>query len=378
MRKTFKYKLYRSKKNRFLDQRINIAASSWNHCIALHRRYYRLYKKSLNKFQLMKHITKLKKLEKHKQWNEVGSQALQDIVERIDKGYKLFFQNQKAGIKSAPPSFCSFRKYKSFTLKQAGWKLIDANRIKIGTRIYTFSKSREIEGSIKTVTIKRDRLGYFYICFSCDIQDSEVQHTKTGKIAGVDFGLRTFLTFNDGSVEKAPLFFKQSSKEVKQANRYLSSKKKGSSNRRKAVMKLFKTHHKIANRRRDYHHKLASRLTKELDYLFIEDLNLKGMQQRWGRKISDLGFSEFVSILKHQAQKNGCTIGEVDRWYPSSKTCSNCGEVNKNLQIKQEVWICNCGTKHHRDVNAAINILREGASSLGLDCVSESQTPAIA
>ncbi len=273
---------------------------------------------------------------------------------------------------------CSFRKYKSFTLKQAGWKLIDDNRIRIGTRQYKFSKSREIEGSIKTVTIKRDRLGDFYICFSCDIQDSEVKHTKTGKIAGVDFGLRTFLTFNDGSVEKAPLFFKTSSKEVKQANRFLSPKKKGSNNRRKAVMRLFKTHQKIANRRRDYHHKLSSRLTRELDYLFIEDLNIKGMQQRWGRKISDLGFSEFVSILKHQAQKNGCIIGEVDRWYPSSKTCSVCGEVNKNLHIKQEVWICNCSTKHHRDVNAAINILREGASSLGLDRVSESQTPAIA
>ena len=131
--------------------------------IALHRRYYRLYGKSLNVNKLMKHITKLKKQKRFAYWNLLGSQAIQDIAQRIDRSYKLFFENHKRGIRSAPPSFKKVRRYKSFTLKQAGYWLPDGNRIVIMGREYKYFKPREVEGKIKTLTVKRDSLGNIYL-----------------------------------------------------------------------------------------------------------------------------------------------------------------------------------------------------------------------
>ena len=144
--KTYKFKLYQHKRNRYLKRQINLAGIIYNHCIALHKRYYRLYGKSLNVYALMKHLTKLKKLPKYSDWNSLGSQAIQDIAQRIDKGYKLFFRNREHGIKSSPPSFKKVKKYKSFTLKQAGYKLYSDNRIKIGGRTINITSPVKLKG----------------------------------------------------------------------------------------------------------------------------------------------------------------------------------------------------------------------------------------
>jgi putative transposase len=145
----------------------------------------------------MKHLTKLKKLPKYEYWNLLGSQAIQDIVQRIDKAYKLFFRNLAHGIKAAPPSFKKVKKYKSFTLKQAGYKLLEGNKILIGKQIFHYFKSREIEGEIKTVTIGRDPPGDIYIYFVCETKENEVL-PRTGNSVGFDFGLKTFLQGSDG------------------------------------------------------------------------------------------------------------------------------------------------------------------------------------
>jgi putative transposase len=366
MRKTYKYKLYSSKKNKVLAQQINIAAGIWNHSIALHRRYYSLFHKSLNKYHLQKHTAKLKKRDKYTHWNLVGSQCIQDISDRIDKSYKLFFRNLKAGVKTAPPKFCSYKKYKSVTFKQAGWKLLEGNKIRIGKKVYKYSKSREVEGCVKTVTVKRDSLGDFYLYFSCELADVSPNRVMTGKSAGADFGLKTFLTFNDGTEEKSPLFFNQNAKALAVASRKVSSKMRGSNNRAKAVKNLARVHHRTTNQRKDYHFKLAGRLAQNLDYLFLETLNMKSMQMLWGRKVSDLGFSEFVGVLHHQANKTGCTVQHIDKYFPSSKMCGVCGVVNKSLTLADRKWTCVCGTTHNRDELAANNIFREGASSLGI------------
>lgn len=163
--KTYKFKLYRAKQNKHLHQQIDIAGLIYNHCIALHRRYYRLFGKSLSQYDLMKHLTKLKKLPRYAHWNLVGSQAIQDIAQRIDRAYKLFFGNLKRKVKTAPPSFKKVKKYTSFTLKQAGWKLLEGNRVYIQGRIYKYSKSRAIPTGVKTVTVKRDTLGNLWLYF---------------------------------------------------------------------------------------------------------------------------------------------------------------------------------------------------------------------
>jgi len=365
--KTFEMKLYQSKKNRYLHDSIDAAAQIYNHCIALHKRYYKLFKKHLNKFQLQKHLTKLKKLEKFLFWKNVGSQAIQDITDRIERGFQLFFCSLKSNKRVRPPSFKKRKKYKSFTLKQAGYKLFENNKIIIGKRCYKFHKSREIDGDIKTLTVKRDPLGDIYLFFSCEVPEVQTEKVLSGKSVGFDFGLKCFLTLSDESEIESPEFFKKGLKSVRKANRSLSRKKKGSKNRILARRNLARIHKKIANQRRDYHFKLAKHLAETYDVLFFEDLNMKAMQKMWGRKVSDLSFSFFLNILEYYCGKTGSKIQKIDRFYPSSKTCSFCDYVFKELSLNDREWSCpNCCFHHLRDVNAAKNIHRVGASALGV------------
>ena len=365
--KTYKFKLYNSKKNRCIHQQINAAGNIYNYCIALHKRYYRIFKKHLNLYKLMKHIAKLRKRIKY--WQLVGSQAVQDICQRIDKAYKLFFKQSKSGTR--PPNFKKTRKYKSYTLKQSGYKFLEDNKIRIGNKVYKFSKSREVKGKVKTLTVKRNRLGELFILVVTDYID-ESFGVVTGNIAGFDFGLKTFLTISDLTTIKYPLFFNEFRNLLKAASRKLSSKKKGSNNWYKAKDNLNRVYEQISHKRRDWFWKLAHQLTDEYDVLIFEDLNLRGMVKLWGRKVSDLAFSTFLEILETVANKKGKTIHFIDRFYPSSKTCFDCGYLNQELSLRDRIWTCpNCG-EIHRDLNAAKNIQREGASSLGLGDVRHS------
>lgn len=369
--KTYKFKLYRQKKNKYLHQQINIAGLIYNHCIALHRKYYRLTGKSLNKFVLMKHLTKLKKLDRYSHWNLVGSQAIQDIVDRIDKAYSLFFGNLKRKVRTSPPGFKKVKRYSSFTLKQAGWKLLDNNKIRIQGKVYKFSKSRDIPAGIKTVTIKRDGLGNLYLYFVVEEEIGnplgENNQAMTGNSAGFDFGLKTFLTTSDGDEIESPLYYRQAMAELKAAQQDLFRKVKFSGGWKKAKMVVTRIHQRVVNKRRDWFFKLAHALTDRYDQLFFEDLSMKGMQALWGRKVGDLARSEFMGILKYVASVKGKTIGLVDRFYPSSKTCFDCGYVHKDLKLSDRRWACPaCGTIHDRDINAALNIHCVGASTHGL------------
>ena len=227
--KTYKFKLYQHKRNRHLHRTINVAGNIYNYCIALHKRYYTLFGKHLNKNKLMKHIAKLR--HKNEYWQLVGSQAVQDIVQRIDRAYQLFFKHYKKGVR--PPNFRKRIKYRSITLKQAGYKFLDSNQLKIGKRLFKYWKSREIKGKIKTVTIKRNPLGEIFIFVVTDYQDHQVT-PMTGNSAGFDFGLKVFLSCSDSTEVKSPLFLKQSLKQLRLASCKHSTKKRGSKNREKA------------------------------------------------------------------------------------------------------------------------------------------------
>jgi putative transposase len=364
------YKLYISKCDARLHHQINLGGAIYNHCISLHKRYYRRYRKYLSPSQLKGHIVKLKKLSKYAEWLALGSQAIQDIIERIDKGYQRFFQNlkdreaHKTTQRIGPPTFRAIRKAKSFTLKQAGWKLLGGNRLRIGSTVYKFAKSREIDGTIKTVTIKRDVLGALYVFFTCDVVPVSPCRAMTGKSAGFDFGLKTYLTGHDGTTIHAPEVFKHALRTIAQANRDLSRKQRGSHNRTRARKHLARVHKRVANLRQQY------------DGIVLETLNLQGMKALWGRKVSDHGFGDFVRILHHVAAKTGTVVHHISPWFPSSKLCHVCGTLNAFITLRDRVWACVCGVTHQRDHNAAINIFweglrpaptqsRQGASSLG-------------
>lgn len=371
--KTLKFKLYEHKRNRYLKRTINAAGVIYNHCIALHKRYYRMWGKHLSCSRLQSHVAKIRKRKEF--WQQVGSQAVQDICQRIEKAYQLFFKHNKKGVR--PPNFKNVKKYKSFTLKQAGYKFLGGNRIKIGNKVYQFWKSREIEGTVKTLTIKRTPLGELFMVIVVDnVVEPETKST-TGKIAGFDFGLKTFLTCSEGFNIEAPLFLKQSLAAIKKASRQHSRKLKGSTNREQARVNLVRKYEDVSNRRRDWFWKLAHQLTNKFDTLCFETLNLKGMHRLWGRKISDLAFGEFLQILEWVAGKKGKRVVYIDRWYPSSKTCNACGHVLKDLDLEIREWRCpSCQSVNGRDENAAKNIQMVGASTIRLGDVRQA-LPAI-
>jgi putative transposase len=371
---SLKFKLYQHKRNRFLKRMINASGVIYNHCIALHKRYYRMWGKHLNCAKLQSHIAKLRN--RNEFWQLVGSQAVQDICQRIEKAYQLFFKHNKKGVR--PPEFKKVRKYKSFTLKQAGYKFLGGNRVKIGSRVYQYWNSREIEGKVKTLTIKRTLLGELFMVVVVDEGSEPEVEVKTGKIAGFDFGLRTFLTCSDSTTIESPQFLKQSLNVVKKASRHHSKNLLGSSNRERARKNLVRKHENISNRRRDWFWKLAHELTDKFDILCFETLNLKGMQRLWGRKISDLAFGEFIQILALVAKKKNKLVVFIDRWYPSSKTCSQCGHVLESLDLSVREWRCpSCQSVNGRDENAAKNIQSVGASTVSLGDVRQA-SPAIA
>jgi putative transposase len=384
---TLKFKLYNHKRNRYLKRSINAAGVIYNHCIALHKRYYRRYGKHLSCAQLQSHIAKLRKRKPF--WQLVGSQAVQDICQRIEKGYQLFFKGHKKGVR--PPNFKKVKKYKSFTLKQAGYKFLGGNRIKIGDRVYQYWNSREIEGTVKTVSIKRTPVGDLYMIVVVDhLVEAEVCRGQlppdtflpvikfeTGKSAGFDFGLKTFLTCSEGFSIESPEFFKTSINLVRKASKQHSQKIKGSRNREQARLNLARKYEDIVNQRKDWFWKLAHELTDKFDVLCFETLNLKGMKRLWGRKVSDLALRDFLDILEWVAQKKDKQVVYIDPWYPSSKTCSGCGYVLEKLDLSVRRWRCpSCGAQNDRDENASVNIKRVGVSTLGLGDVRQAQ-PAI-
>jgi putative transposase len=315
----------------------------------------------------MRHITKLKKLAKYAHWRLVNATSIQEIVFRIDRAYQLFFRNRKHGIKSSPPGFRKVKKYKSMTFKKKnGWKLLGGNKVRIQDKVYKFSKSREIVGRIKTMTVKRDKQGSLWLYFVVE-NDIEVPDRTGNSAVGFDFGLKTFLSASDGTTYESPQFLKASLSELRHAQRALSRKVERSKGWYKAKRNVARIHQRVVNQRRDWFFKLAHLLTDKYDLLFFEDLNMKGMVALWGRKVSDLARSEFMNILEWVAKKKGKVVGYVDRYFPSTKLCHVCGAVNDKLTLADRHWVCDCGAEHNRDLNASVNICAEGVRRCGLE-----------
>ena len=256
-------------------------------------------------------------------------------------------------------------------LKQAGYEFLGGNKVRIGLHTFKFFKSRNTQGNVKTVTIKRDRVGDMWLIVTTDWEDTQPQiNPRNGNSIGFDFGLKTFLTGSDGSRFESPLFFKRGLSKVRKANQQLSRKKKGSNNRRKANQYQARVHRKVANQRNDFHWKLANEITDRYNVICFETLNISAMQRLWGRKITDLGFYSFLQKVEYLAKKKGKIVRFIDRWFPSSKRCHVCGFLNQSLELRQREWTCeSCDNHHDRDLNAAINIHRVGTSAHGGDTV---------
>lgn len=356
-RRTYKYRLYRcDKKDRKLRHKIFVASTIWNHFIALQRRYYRLTGKYISLYQMNRHVLKLRRSPRFALWQDLHSQACQDVCGRVDDAYQRFFK----GLVQGRPTFKKARKYRSFTFPQSGYK-VEGNRVTIGGTTYKFVKHREMAGQIKTLTVKRDSLGSLWLVFSV-VERLCPSEVSTGKSGGFDFGLKTFLTDDEGRAYVNPQVFAQGLRRTRTLNRHVSRKVQGSRRHRRAKRALARHHIALANRRRDFHFKLAHRLCDEYDVMVFEDLNLQGMKALWGRKVSDLGFAQFVTILEWVAFKRGKRVIKIDRFAPTTKVCSACGQRH-DLTLRDRMLHCDCGLVIDRDHNAALNILRVGAST---------------
>lgn len=336
------------------------------HFMRLQKRYYRIYGKYISKGRMNKHLTKLKKCV-YPHWYEIPSQSIQDVIDRIDKGYQKFFQNKKARAKGETvskvgvPHLKPNHKFTSIKFVQNAFQVQDKRiYIKHLKLWFTFQKHREWHGTIKNTIIKRDKVGDYYLCLQCEKYKTH-NLPKTGHRAGIDFGMKTFLTLSDGIKIKSPEFYKQSISAIKLAHKQLSRKQRYSNGWYRAKRHLASVYKSISNRRQDWFRKLALRLVRKYDFVAVETLNIDGMKRLWGRKVSDMAFYQFVMFLSEACSKYGKIFAKAGQWQATTKTCNSCGRKNNDLTLADREWTCpNCGVHHDRDVNAAINILQAG------------------
>ena len=297
------------------------------------------------------------------EFKQVGSQVLQDVVERVGKAFQGFFSRlKKIGVRAGFPRFRSRFRYDSFTLKQAGWKL-DGRHLKIkGVGTFKLFLSREIQGRIKTITVRRDACGDWWICFSCDEVPPRVYFEPQIDVVGIDVGLNAFCTDTEGEQIANPKYYRQAQGDLRRRQRKVARRKKGSHRRKKAVQELARAHRRVKNLRLDFLHKTANHYIQKFKTICVEKLNIRNMvkNRHLSKSISDAGWGTFVELLLCKAVEAGRVVLQVDP-KGTSQNCSSCGErVKKTLAVR--VHSCpHCGLELDRDENAARNIAARGA-----------------
>ncbi|MFD3464147.1 RNA-guided endonuclease InsQ/TnpB family protein [Nocardia fluminea] len=234
--------------------------------------------------------------------------------------------------------------------------------------------SRELPSDPSSVTITKDPSGRYFASFVVEV-DQAVPPSATSEV-GIDLGLATFAVLSDGKTIVSPRFLRRAERRLKKAQKAMSRKDKGSSNRMKARMRVAKLHAKVADTRRDWAHKHSTTIIRDNQAVFVEDLCVKGLARtRLAKAVHDAGWGMFIRMLTEKAARYGRTIAEVDRWFPSTRLCSACGEVSEKKPLHVREWTCVCGAHHNRDLNAAINILAAGQAER-LNACGGTESPA--
>ncbi len=366
MKRTYKYKARISKRTEASALRwLNLCRRLYNGALAERINLYKESGRSLSAYDQDKELSQFKK--DNPEFAVVGSQVLQDTLDRLDKAYKAFFRrlkerNGKAGF----PRFKSEDRYDSFTLKQAGWKLNGRYLTIKNVGKFKLFLSRPIAGDIKTLTVIRSSSGWF-VSFSCDNVPVKEYITPPRYEVGIDLGIKSFCVDSGGNETDNPKFLVKSLQELRIKQRALSRKKKGSNRRIKAKKQVAKVHSKISNQRKDFLHKLANFYIALYSVIYTEDLNIKGMvkNHHLAKSISDASWGMFFSMLSYKAEEAGRLVLKINP-RNTSQICSNCGEiVPKKLSVRTHSCP-HCGLIMDRDLNAAINIKRFGQNRQAL------------
>ena len=311
-------------------------------------------------FDLIKQIKNLKDTD-DAPWLKISpSQSLQMALRNLDNAYTNFFKGK--GF----PKFKNKHSKQSFQLPQGVHLSKNKKQIFIPKLKYVdIDFQREFKGDIKTVTVSKTITNKYFISILVETNKNKPikKDILSETTVGIDLGIKDFCITSDGKKFENKDFFKSMMQKLRVEQRALSRKKKGSNHYLKQKMVVALLHEKIKNQRQDYLHKISKYLVDNYDTICVENLNVSGMVKNHclARAISDMGWNEFKTMLEYKCEWYGKNLSIIGRFEPSSKTCSSCGKINKDLTLKDRGWCClNCGITHDRDINAAINIKNFG------------------
>jgi putative transposase len=321
-------------------------------------------------YDAIKDFTEIKKFEGYEWLNEINAQTIQQEILNLDNAFKNFFKTKNVGF----PKFKSKKKdSNSFKIpNNNGTNKIDFQNRKIKIPkidCIKFKDKRIFNSKIKSITVSKNRCNQYFASILVE-EEFEINLPKKieeSKIFSADMSCKDFLVSSEMKFENQK-FYRKNERTLKIRQRRLSRKQKGSHNRGKERLKVAKFHQKIVNKRRGHQLNLAHELSQKFEALIFEDLNIKGMQQ-FNKGVSktvtlDFSFSEFLNNLEWKCFKENKHFVKIDRWFPSSKLCSSCGQVKKELLLSERNYICDCGLEIDRDLNASINIKKEGINLL--------------
>lgn len=356
MLKAIKIRLYPTfQQKEMLNRHFNGVRYLYNLGLEYKQTIYKSYGIKTSKFDL---INQLPDVKEAAPWlNLCKAECLQTTFDNLDSAFKGFYQG--AGF----PKFKSKRGKQSFVQKQNFKILENINHLVFYKQKIKFKCSiRDTQdlrtGKIKRIIYSKDNLGHYYASVLIEY-DQDLTLPKLDSKVGIDLGIKHFLVTSKGEYIKNPKFLKSSEKKLAKEQRKLSRKKKGSKNRDKQRIKVVKIHQKITNQRNHFFHQVTNKLINENQVIKVETLNVKGMIQnrRLSKSIQDASWSKFISILDYKSSWCGRSLDRIDRFYPSSKTCSNCGWIDENLTLSDRTFKCqSCRHTQDRDLNAAINI----------------------
>jgi len=359
-KKAYKYRIYPT------AEQVHILARTFGCCRyvynwALRQRTDAYYKDGERLYYeaTAQRLTSLKKQADHVWLNDISSVPLQQSLRHLDTAFRNFFEGRAQYPKFHKKHGEQAATYASTAFKWDGTSLTLAKM----SEPLTIVLSRPLPKGAKpsTVTVSKDCANRYFV--SLLLEEDIKPLPVVNKQVGLDLGLKSMVVTSDGYTYGNPKFFAKDEKKLAQAQRRQTRKKKGSKNRAKARHKVAKIHAKIADRRRDYQHKLSTQIIRENQIVCVESLQVKNMVQNHSlaKAISDVGWGEFVRQLEYKAKWYGRTLVRIDKFYPSSKRCFDCGHVLDTLSLDVRVWTCpECGVIHDRDINAAKNIHAAG------------------
>jgi len=307
-------------------------------------------------------LTKLKKTPEHIWLNDVSSVPVQQSLRHLNTAFGNFFAKRAQYPKFKKRDGKQSAEYTTSAFK---WKDGVLSIAKAGALKVRFSRTIPKAAIVTTVTVSKDTASRYFVSMLCT--DAVAKKAKLESQIGIDLGLTHFAILSTGEKISNPKVFATNEKKLAKAQRVLAKKQKGSANRKKAKLKVARLHAKITDTRKDFLHKLSTRLINENQVIAIETLAVSNMQKNHclAKAIGDASWSNFVRQLEYKSQWYGRTLVGIDRWYPSSKRCSECGYTLLKMPLSVREWVCpECGTAHDRDVNAACNILTAGLAGL--------------